>query len=169
MGIIRVIRADITTLEVDAIVNAANEHLQHGGGVALAISRAAGPELQAESNEVAPVPTGHAKATGAYNLNAKWVIHAVGPRWFGGENQEPELLESAYRESMKRAKELGAESIAFPSISTAIFGYPIELAAPIAMKVLVEEVKANPTLTDVIMCTFSETDLAVYSNELSKY
>lgn len=167
MGIIRVIRADITTLEVDAIVNAANENLQHGGGVALAISRAAGPKLQQESNEKAPVPTGHAKATKAYELKATWVIHAVGPMWFGGEKGEPELLASAYRESMKVAKELGAKTIAFPSISTAIFGYPVDLAAQIAIRVIHEELLETSSISEVIMCTFSEHDFFTYERALT--
>jgi len=120
MARIQVIQGDITTLTVDAIVNAANNRLQHGGGVAAAISRVAGPQLQSESDQVAPVPTGTAKATRGYNLKAKYVIHAVGPIWSGGQSSERQQLDSAYRCAIKVAAELGVKSIAFPSISTAI-------------------------------------------------
>lgn len=167
MAILQVIRADITTLNVDAIVNAANEQLQHGGGVAAAISQEAGPNLQAESNLIAPVPIGSANATKGYDLKAKWVIHAVGPRWSGGQSNEPQLLDSAYRSAIKVAAELGAKSLAFPSISTAIFRFPIELAAPIAVKAIQEESLKYPELELIQMCTFSEHDFVIYSAELN--
>ena len=167
MAIVEVIKGDITKLEVDAIVNAANEHLQHGGGVAAAISRAAGPELQDESSLLEPVPTGSAKATKGYNLEAKWVIHAVGPRWVGGHNNERQLLESAYKSSIRLAAELGAKSLAFPSISTAIFGFPIELAAPIAMKAIQDESNKFPGIELIQMCAFSDEDFKTYQKELS--
>jgi O-acetyl-ADP-ribose deacetylase len=167
MSVVEVIQDDITTLNVDAIVNAANEHLQHGGGVAAAISRAAGPELQAESNSVAPVPTGSAKATKGYNLAAKWVIHAVGPRWLGGNNREAQLLESAYRSSIRLAAELGAKSLAFPSISTAIFGYPVEEASKIAIKAILDESNNHPGIELIQLCTFSDADFKTYSHALS--
>jgi O-acetyl-ADP-ribose deacetylase (regulator of RNase III) len=166
MAQVCVIQGDITTLKVDAIVNAANEYLQHGGGVASAISRAAGPELQAESDQLAPVPTGAAKATRGYNLKAKWVIHAVGPRWSGGQDQEAQLLESAYRSAIQVAAELGAKTLAFPSISTAIFGFPIDLAAPIAIRAITDEASKHPTLLEVTMCTFSDHDFEIYERAL---
>lgn len=167
MANIEVIQADITTIAVDAIVNAANEELQHLGGVAAAISRSAGYDLQFESNLIAPVPTGSAAATKGYDLKAKWVIHAVGPRWSGGQNREPELLESAYRTAIQVAAELGVTSLAFPSISTAIFGFPVELAAPIAINAIKQESAKFPVLHEVIMCTFSDSDFQTYKKALS--
>ena len=166
MARLEVIQGDITQLNVDAIVNAANEQLAHGGGVALAISNAAGPELQAESYTIAPVPTGSAKATKGYNLAAKWVIHAVGPRWLGGESNEERLLESAYRESIKVAAKLGAKTVAFPSISTAIFSFPIQLAAPIAVQAILDELENHPGIEKVQLCTFSNEDFTAYSAQL---
>jgi O-acetyl-ADP-ribose deacetylase (regulator of RNase III) len=127
---------DITTLQVDAIVNAANERLVPGGGVCGAIHRSAGPELAEECARVGTCPTGDARATGAYALPARWVIHAVGPVWHGGDADEVDLLASAYRRSIEVADELGAGSIAFPAISTGIFGFPGELAAGTAVQAL---------------------------------
>jgi O-acetyl-ADP-ribose deacetylase (regulator of RNase III) len=124
---------DITTLEVDAIVNAANERLAPGGGVCGAIHRAAGPELAEECARVGPCATGDAIATSGYELPARWVIHAVGPVWHGGDGGEVELLASSYRRSIEVADELGATSIGFPAISTGIFGFPAELAARTAV------------------------------------
>ncbi len=167
MTIIEVIKGDITKLEVDAIVNAANDRLLHGGGVAKAISSAAGPELQEASRQVAPVAPGQAKATAGYNLPAKWVIHAVGPRWRGGVENEPEVLESAYRNAIRVADELGVKTLAFPSISTAIFGYPIELAAPIAMRAITSESIRFPEIELIQMCTFSNIDFTAYQTALA--
>lgn len=127
---------DITELEVDAIVNAANERLAPGGGVCGAIHDAAGPELAEECARVGPCPTGDARATGGYELPARWVIHAVGPRWGTGGDEKVELLASAYRRSVEVADELGAESIAFPSLSTGIFGFPQPLASQTAVAAL---------------------------------
>lgn len=127
---------DITELEVDAIVNAANDRLARGGGVCGAIHDAAGPELAAECARVGPCPTGDARATAGYALPARWVIHAVGPRWNGGGDDKVELLASAYRRSVEVADGLGARSIAFPSISTGIFGFPQPLAAQTAVAAL---------------------------------
>jgi O-acetyl-ADP-ribose deacetylase (regulator of RNase III) len=127
---------DITTLYVDAIVNAANERLAPGGGVCGAIHRAAGPRLAEECDRVAPCPTGEAVATGGYALPARWVIHAVGPVWHGGGHGEVDLLASAYRRSVEVADELGARSVAFPAISTGIFGFPAEVAAATAVSTL---------------------------------
>lgn len=127
---------DITTLQVDAVVNAANERLAPGGGVCGAIHRSAGAELAAECARVGPCPTGDARATGAHALPARWVIHAVGPVWHGGDAGEADLLASAYRRSIEVADELGASSIAFPAISTGIYGFPAELAAVTAVHAL---------------------------------
>ena len=124
---------DLTEQAVDAIVNAANESLLGGGGVDGAIHRAGGPELLAESSRLGGCPTGDAKATQAGRLPARWVIHAVGPVWHGGGAGEPELLASAHRRALEVAREVGAATVAFPAISCGIYGYPPELAAPVAI------------------------------------
>ena len=126
------ISGSVVYATTDAIVNAANSRLMHGGGLARAIADAAGPALWAECDRIDEVPTGSAVATTAGDLAATWVIHAVGPVWEGGSSGETELLASAYRSSIQVAAEVGARSVAFPSISTGIFGYPLELAAPVA-------------------------------------
>lgn len=140
MARIEVWRGDITTLEVDAIVNAANERMLGGGGVDGAIHRAAGPELEQACRAVPEVrtgvrcPTGEARITPGFDLPARWVIHTVGPRWRGGGEGEPELLASCYRSSLELASERGIESIAFPAISCGVYGYPPERAAAIAVR-----------------------------------
>ena len=156
------IRADITTLDVDAIVNAANQSLLGGGGVDGAIHRAAGPELLVECESLDGCKTGDAKITRGYRLPSKFVIHAVGPVWKGGRSGEPERLANCYRRSLQLADEAGAASIAFPSISTGIYGYPIEAASGVAVATVREEAARFPNLREVVFCCFSESDLAVY-------
>jgi len=130
---IELVVGDLTEQKVDAIVNAANESLLGGGGVDGAIHRAGGPEILAESSRLGGCATGDAKATTAGRLPARWVIHAVGPRWRGGVDGEPELLASAHRRALEVARELGARTVAFPAISCGVYGYPPELAAPVAL------------------------------------
>jgi O-acetyl-ADP-ribose deacetylase (regulator of RNase III) len=158
------VRADITTLAVDAIVNAANSSLLGGGGVDGAIHRAAGPGLLAECRILGGCATGDAKATGGHRLPARWVIHTVGPVWRGGGRGEPDLLASCYRRSLEVADELGAATIAFPAISTGIYGFPRREAAAIA----VDTLRATPTAVDeVTLVAFDDEGLAIFQEQLA--
>lgn len=159
MPSIEVIQGDITKLEVDAIVNAANSSLVGGGGVDGAIHRAAGPQLLDECLRLGGCATGDAKVTSAGRLKARWVIHAVGPVWYGGDEEEPELLASCYRTSLALAAELGATSIAFPAISTGVYDFPIDLACEIALATIRAHTAPNPAR--VVLCMFSDEDYEI--------
>ncbi|MDY7110656.1 MAG: O-acetyl-ADP-ribose deacetylase [Planctomycetota bacterium] len=162
-----VIVGDITRLEVDAIVNAANAQLAPGGGVCGAIHRAAGPRLTEECARVGPCPTGEARITGGYELPADRVIHTVGPVYHGGCSGEPEQLVSCYRGSLELAEAEGLRSIAFPCISTGVFGYPIEDATRIALDTIRLWLGEEHRLDRVICCCFTESDARVYRELLA--
>ena len=165
--IIKILKGDITRLNVDAIVNAANTSLLGGGGVDGAIHRAAGPELLEECKNLNGCNTGEAKITKGYNLPAKYVIHTVGPIWSGGKNKEEKLLANCYRNSLKLAVENGINSIAFPAISTGVYHFPLEKATKIALEETKKFLKDNKKITTVIFVAFDEKTFNVYSQMLN--
>jgi O-acetyl-ADP-ribose deacetylase (regulator of RNase III) len=166
---VELIQGDITTLKVDAIVNAANPTLLGGGGVDGAIHRAAGPRLRAECAMVGGCPTGSAKLTEGYGLPARFVIHAVGPIWRGGESGEDELLASCYRNVLRLAQEHRINSIAFPSISTGAYGFPIERACGIALSEIFRALDEGSRLKQIYCVCFSDTDFDVYERVLATF
>lgn len=167
---VELIKGDITQLKVDAIVNAANKTLLGGGGVDGAIHRAAGPELLEECKKLGGCETGEAKITKGYKLPAKYVIHTVGPIWHGGGNKEEELLANCYRDSLELAKKNKLKSIAFPSISTGAYRFPIEKACPIAFRAVREFLDKNPFVFEkIIFVLFSDRDFDIYNEAYPNY
>ncbi len=162
------LQADITTLAVDAIVNAANESLLGGGGVDGAIHRAAGPQLLDACRPLNGCKTGDAKITPGYQLPARFVIHTVGPIWHGGEHGEAEMLASCYRRAIEIASQNNLHTLAFPCISTGVYGYPFERAAKVAVTTVRDTVKMFPAIREVIFCCHSAADLAFYQVLLAK-
>lgn len=159
---------DITGIKADAIVNAANNSLLGGGGVDGAIHRAAGPELLAECKGLGGCPTGEARITKGYNLPAEWVIHTVGPVWHGGSQGEPELLARCYRSCFSLAREYGLKTIAFPAISTGVYGYPKEEAARIAVREARRALAENADLASILFVCFNSATRLAYQNALAE-
>lgn len=166
-SILELVEGDITCEEVDAIVNAANSSLRGGGGVDGAIHRAGGPSILEECKKIGYCPTGEAVITTGGNLKARYVIHTVGPVWRGGSSGEANLLANAYKNSLKIAREKSLKSIAFPSISTGAYGYPLSEASKIALSTIIEHLKGETTLKKVRFVLFGETAFNVYHRNLS--
>ncbi len=165
---LRIIVDDITKLEVDAIVNAANSGLLGGGGVDGAIHRAAGPELSIACRSLGGCATGDAKITPGFNLPARHVIHTVGPVWHGGEQGEPQLLTACYHNALRLADNHDLRSIAFPAISTGVYGYPKTLAAEIAVKSVKTTMTSLRHIEDIVFCCYSDDDEAIYARQLGR-
>ena len=163
---IEVVEGDVTRLDVDAIVNAANESLLGGGGVDGAIHRAAGPRLLEECRGLGGCPTGEARITGAYDLPARYVVHTVGPVWRGGDRGEDGLLESCYQESLRLAAEHGARTIAFPAISTGVYRFPVPRAAGIAVRTVTAGLAEHPSIRRVVLCCFDARSAGVFREAL---
>jgi O-acetyl-ADP-ribose deacetylase (regulator of RNase III) len=163
---LKAIQADITTLSVDAIVNAANSSLLGGGGVDGAIHRAAGPDLFEACKHLNGCEVGKAKLTDGFNLPARYIIHTVGPVWHGGGNGEAELLASCYRESLALAEAHNIQTIAFPAISTGVYGYPKQQAAEIAVRTVSSSIRGSASLRTILFVCFSTDDLAIYRKAL---
>ncbi len=166
-GRIEIFPGDITRLEVGAIVNAANDRLAPGGGVCGAIHRAAGPGLARECAAIGSCPTGEARITGGYDLPAAHVIHAVGPVWHGGARGEAELLAGCYRNSLELAREAGLKSIAFPAISTGIYGYPLDQATRVAVETVRAWLAGDDTIEKVVFCVFGAEVERAYEDALA--
>jgi O-acetyl-ADP-ribose deacetylase len=165
---VEVIQADITTLPVDAIVNAANSLLLGGGGVDGAIHRAAGPRLLDATRQIGGCPTGEARITPGYDLPAKWVIHTVGPVWQGGNAGEDELLAACYRESLKLASSIGARTVAFPAISTGAYGFPMERAAWIAVDEVVSHLDRHREIERTLIAVRGDHAMRIHSDALAR-
>ena len=162
-GRLEIVEGDITKLDVDAIVNAANKSLLGGGGVDGAIHRAAGPKLLEETRTLGGCETGEAKITLGYNLPARHVIHTVGPVWHGGKSREDELLANCYRNSLELAARDGLKSIAFPAISTGVYGFPVERATEIAIREIKKFTESDSMLEKVVCCCFGRRDYDIYT------
>lgn len=161
-------RGDITRQSVDAVVNAANSGLRGGGGVDGAIHRAGGPSIMEECRRMGGCPTGRAVTTGAGSLPARWVIHAVGPVWHGGSHGEADLLASAYASALAEARAAGASSVAFPSLSTGAYGYPVEAAARVALGTVRDELERHGNPSRVLFVLFDEASLEAYESALGE-
>jgi O-acetyl-ADP-ribose deacetylase len=167
-SVLELVEGDITRQDTEAIVNAANEQLRVGGGVDGAINRAGGPKIQEEARQIGRCPTGQAVITTGGNLKAKYVIHTVGPIYHGGQQGEPELLASAYRESLKLASKRGLKSLAFPSLSTGVYGYPVPDAARVALKTIKDYLNQHPEIELVRFVLFGQSTYEAYEEALGE-